>query len=196
MTAFVCLALAFLLGSLPFGYWLPLWLRHQDVRQMGSKNPGFSNVMRLFGWRLGVPVLVLDVAKGFSGSVLGLCAGNGSLDWGMAGGLLAVTGHMFSPFLRGRGGKGIATGLGALTPIYRSDLWLPLLAFFIGYSATRYVSLGSVLATFAFALISFSWKPYNTSIWIVSVSTVLSLAVIYKHRDNLSRILSGTERRL
>jgi glycerol-3-phosphate acyltransferase PlsY len=188
--------LSFLLGALPFGYWLPLWFRGQDIRNVGSKNPGFTNVARAFGWSLAVPVLVLDIAKGAAAAFLGLRAGAGSLDTAIIAGISAVCGHMFSPFLRFRGGKGIATGLGILIPIYRADLWLPLLAFLIAYGATRYVSLGSLLATVAFATLTVAWHPYNESPVTICAALLLSVVVFYRHRENIARILAGDERRL
>lgn len=192
----IACVLGFLTGSLPFGYWIPLWVRKEDIRKLGSKNPGFTNVARIFGWRVAVPVLALDVGKGTVASVLGFQLGEGSLEIAILAGFFAAMGHMFSPWLGFRGGKGIATGFGALIPIYRLDLSLPLLAFLLGFSVTRYVSLGSLLATFAFALITFSWKPYNESPLIILVALVISVVVFYKHRQNIARILSGTENRL
>jgi glycerol-3-phosphate acyltransferase PlsY len=192
----LAVVLSFCFGALPFGYWIPLWLKKQDIRTIGSKNPGFTNVARAFGWAFAAPVLLLDIGKGVAASLLGLWASGGSLELALMSGFFAVCGHMFSPFLGFKGGKGIATGLGVLIPIYKGDLWLPLLAFVVGYGATRYVSLGSLLATFAYAMITIAWAPYNQSLLTMGASLLVSALVFYRHRENIARILAGTERRL
>jgi glycerol-3-phosphate acyltransferase PlsY len=112
LTAVLCVALGFALGSLPFAVWLTRWLRRRDVRAVGDGNPGAANAWTLGGWRLGLAVLLLDVAKAAAGPAVGLFVFDVS-GWALVPVALApVLGHVFSPWLRFRGGKGIASTFG------------------------------------------------------------------------------------
>ncbi len=112
LTAILCAALGFVLGSLPFAVWLTRWSRRRDVRAVGDGNPGAANAWTLGGWRLGISVLLLDVAKAAAGPAVGLFV-LGLSGWALVPAALApVLGHVFSPWLRFRGGKGIASTFG------------------------------------------------------------------------------------
>jgi len=181
----------YLLGALPFGYWVPLLVRHEDIRTKGSGNVGASNVFRVYGRSLGIPVAVLDLAKGFAAASLGLWAG-GPLIGVLAAGA-AMIGHARPVFLRfEKGGKMVATAGGAtfalapLAAVCCVGLWL--LLFFV----TRYASLASIVTALGLAVfvVAFGY-PWP----IVAFGIGGAAAVIALHRQNIRRLLGGTEHR-
>ena len=146
--ALAAIAIGYLLGSLPFGYWAGR-LRGIDLRLAGSGNTGATNVMRVLGLKVGVPVMALDIAKGAAAVVVARELSSNDIVPVLAA-AAAVTGHMY-PFLLGfRGGKGVATGAGTMIALVP---WIGIAAFFLwlGLSlATRYVSIGSVVTAVAY----------------------------------------------
>jgi acyl phosphate:glycerol-3-phosphate acyltransferase len=181
----------YLLGSVPFGYVLPRLLRSEDVRQRGSGNVGASNVWRVYGPSLGTPVAVLDVAKGFVPAALGLWLGG---DWvGVLAGAAAMAGHARPVFLGfSKGGKMVATAGGvafALTPLAAVAC---LVIWLLVFAAFRFASVASIVA--ALALPVLSWA-FGASWPIVAFTAVAALGVVALHRQNIRRLLSGTEPR-
>jgi len=181
----------YLLGSVPFGYVLPRLIRGEDVRERGSGNVGASNVWRVSGPSLGVPVALLDVAKGFVPAALGLWLGG---DWvGVLAGAAAMVGHARPLFLGfSKGGKMVATAGGvafALAPLAAAcclALWL------VTFAAFRYASVSSMLAAVALPVLGYA---FGASWAIVAFMAVASLGVLVLHRQNVRRLLSGTEPR-
>ena len=181
----------YLLGALPFGYWLPLLLRGEDIRTQGSGNVGATNVFRVYGRRLGITVALLDVAKGFAAAALGLWAGGAVV--GVLAGAAAMIGHARPVFLRfQKGGKMVATAGGvflALAPLAMLSCVAVWLAVFV---VTRYASVASVVT--AVALVAF--VVLFGSDWPVVVFAVVgATAIVLLHRHNLSRLARGTEHR-
>ena len=182
---------AYLLGSIPFGYVLPRLLRGEDVRTRGSGNVGASNVWRVYGRSLGVPVALLDVAKGFVPALVGLEVGG---DWvGVLAGAAAMIGHARPVFLGfGKGGKMVATAGGvafALAPLVAAIclvLWLVVFALF------RYASLASMVTASALPLLCLA---FGSSWPVVGFTAVAAVGVVLLHRHNLRRLLAGTEPR-
>ena len=182
---------AYLLGSIPFGYVLPRLLRGEDVRTRGSGNVGASNVWRLYGRSLGVPVALLDVAKGFVPALVGLEVGG---DWvGVLAGAAAMIGHARPVFLGfGKGGKMVATAGGvafALAPLVAAIclvLWLVVFALF------RYASLASIVTASALPLLCLA---FGSSWPVVGFTALAAVGVVVLHRHNLRRLLAGTEPR-
>jgi acyl phosphate:glycerol-3-phosphate acyltransferase len=181
----------YLLGAMPFGYWVPLLVRHEDIRTKGSGNVGASNVFRVYGRSLGISVAVLDLAKGFAAASLGLWAG-GALIGVLAAGA-AMIGHARPVFLRfEKGGKMVATAGGAafalapLAAVCCVGMWLVL--FFV----TRYASLASIMTALGLALFvvlfGYPWP-------VVAFGVAGAAAVIALHRQNIRRLLGGTEHR-
>ncbi len=181
----------YLLGSMPFGYWVPRLVRREDIRTKGSGNVGASNVFRVYGRSLGIPVAALDLAKGFAAASLGLWAG-GALIGVLAAGA-AMIGHARPVFLRfEKGGKMVATAGGAtfalapLTAVCCVALWLAV--FFV----TRYASLASMVTAAGLAVFvvvfGYPWP-------IVAFGIAGAVAVIAMHRQNIRRLLGGTEHR-
>ena len=182
---------AYLLGSIPFGYVLPRLLRGEDVRTRGSGNVGASNVWRVYGRSLGVPVALLDVAKGFVPALVGLEVGG---DWvGVLAGAAAMIGHARPVFLGfGKGGKMVATAGGvafALAPLVAAIclvLWLVVFALF------RYASLASIVTASALPLLCLA---FGSSWPVVGFTALAAVGVVVLHRHNLRRLLAGTEPR-
>jgi glycerol-3-phosphate acyltransferase PlsY len=182
---------AYLLGSIPFGYFIPRLVRGEDVRTQGSGNVGASNVWRVYGRSLGIPVAVLDVAKGFVPALVGLEVGG---DWvGILAGAAAMIGHARPVFLGfSKGGKMVATAGGvalALAPLAALGC---LAVWLVTFGAFRYASLASMVAAAALPILS---AAFGASWPIVAFTAVAALAVLALHRHNIRRLLAGTEPR-
>jgi glycerol-3-phosphate acyltransferase PlsY len=202
LLAFSCLG-AFLAGSIPFGLLLMHLAGKGDVRAQGSGNIGATNVMRAGGKGLGLATLLLDTAKGFLPVALARAAGLGSDALPLVV-LAAVAGHMFTPWLKFKGGKGVATALGAVLACHPAMVVPAFAVFAAVLLLSRYVSLGSVLAAVTLFLTALglagSWalppQPPGTARWPGLLAWGLLVAlVIAKHRANLKRLANGTESR-
>jgi glycerol-3-phosphate acyltransferase PlsY len=191
MTELLAVLAGYFLGSLPFGYWLPRIFRGEDIRASGSGNVGASNVFRVYGRRLGTAVALLDVAKGFTAALIGLWAGGALV--GVLAGAAAMLGHARPIFLRfQKGGKMVATGGGAtfaLAPLVALccvGIWL------VVFLLTRYASLASIATALGLAVLvvafGYSWP-------VVAFGIAGTAAVIFVHRQNIRRLLGGTEHR-
>ncbi len=181
----------YLLGSLPFGYWLPRIFRGEDIRAGGSGNVGASNVFRVYGRRLGIAVALLDVAKGFTAALLGLWAGGALV--GVLAGAAAMIGHARPIFLRfQKGGKMVATAGGATFALAPLTAFLCIGVWLVVFILTRYASLASIATALALAvfvvLFDYPWP-------IVVFGITGAAAVILVHRLNIRRLLGGTEHR-
>jgi glycerol-3-phosphate acyltransferase PlsY len=195
----VCLGAvcAYLLGSIPTAVWVGKKFYNIDVREHGSGNAGTTNVLRVLGGRAAIPVLIIDVLKGFaavtfihlfSNSITPQAAGLIKITYGM----LAVVGHMYPIFAGFRGGKGVATMLGIAIAIQPMAVLVAVLVFGVMFAVTRVVSISSMSAGLAFALsvVLICHEPL-LSIRIFSVAVAVLL--IYTHRRNIRRLLNGTE---
>jgi len=197
-----CLA-AFLCGSIPFGLLLVKLAGKGDVRAHGSGNIGATNVSRVGGKALGIVTLLLDIAKGFLPVFLAKKAGVG-VDLLALMALAAVLGHVFTPWLKFQGGKGVATALGVILAADASLVLLPMGTFLFALWLTRHVSLGSILAaamvpvTPIIAITAYS--PLGASLLkdrgLVLPWLALAVLVIWKHRENILRLQAGTESKL
>jgi glycerol-3-phosphate acyltransferase PlsY len=191
VTELLVVPFAYLLGSLPFGYWLPRIFRGEDIRASGSGNVGASNVFRVYGRRLGAAVALLDVAKGFSAALLGLWAGGALV--GVLAGAAAMIGHARPVFLRfQKGGKMVATAGGAtfalapLTAFLCIGLWLAV------FVLTRFASLASIATALGLAVFSVIFDyPWPVTVFGIAGAA----AVILMHRQNIRRLMGGTEHR-
>ena len=192
----VVLALAYLLGSVPWGYILLRWRRGVDVREYGSGRIGMSNVLRTAGGKVAALVLLLDSGKGILAVILAreiidTTAGE------VAAGLLALLGHNWPIFLRFRGGRGIATGLGSLSMMAPIAAGIGALSFIPITLFSRYLSLGSILGVMitCLAMLGLALAGVYSSVYTL-YAFIGSAIIIYQHRDNIRRIRQGKERRL
>lgn len=189
----------YLLGGLPFGVWISRLFGKQDVRTAGSGNIGAANVWRVAGKTAGVATLVLDIAKGSVAVVLAEMIGSaeeGHSVVKLCGGSAAVLGHMFSPLLGFKGGKGVNTALGAFVILLPIETLIGVVVFLAVAFATRYISLGSILGSLTLASVIIYERFFGDNppppgyTWIC---VALFLLILYAHRQNIRRIMSGTE---
>ncbi len=186
--ALACLG-AFLCGSIPFGLLLVKLAGKGDVRSHGSGNIGATNVSRVGGKALGILTLLLDILKGFLPVFLAKNLGFGEFALSLLA-LAAVLGHVFTPWLKFQGGKGVATSLGVALA-FRATMVIPALGvFLVLVLAFRYVSLGSVMAALALPIILL-WQGATPLVLLLWAD--ISLIVIAKHHENIRRLLKGTE---
>ena len=183
------------LGAIPFGVVVTRLFGAKDPRKSGSGNIGATNVLRTSGWKSGVLTLLLDVLKGVAAILFARYVASrvpgASLEPIAA--LAAVLGHMYSPFTGFRGGKGVATGLGVFALLTPGPTALAALVFILVVAVTRYVSIGSMLAAATVPLAGF-WMNYSTV--VCTSSALISLLVIWKHQDNIGRLMRGEENRI
>ena len=191
LTAAALVALGYLLGSLPWGLWLPRLVRGVDIRMLGSGNTGATNVWRALGFKLGVAVALLDIAKGLAPALVARSL-EGDLVAVLAG-LAAMAGHWRPLFVRfGRGGKTVATtggvglGLAFFATLAAGGVWIAV------FLATRYASVASMASAATLPLFAFLFGAS----WPVLAFTVAgAVAVIVLHRTNIRRLRAGTENR-
>jgi glycerol-3-phosphate acyltransferase PlsY len=193
--AYVSIFVSYLLGSIPFGYLLVRIFKRQDIRQSGSGNIGATNVARSSP-ALGLLTLILDALKGLAAVALTRALFPGHTVLAAAAALAAILGHMFPVWLKFRGGKGVATGLGSFVLLAPKSI-LVLLGIFIAVVAVfRYVSLGSIIAVAALPFLAWALDGYRASPLAALFMAAASILVIAKHHENIARLLAGTENRL
>ena len=183
----------YLLGSLPFGY-LVARAKGVNIFEVGSKNPGATNVRRVLGTGPGNVVLFLDAAKGAAAVGWVLWLDGAQLELLQMIGLVAsVLGHSFSCFTGFRGGKGVATGAGGFAVLFPWGALIALGVFMACLAVSRFISLSSILAAITLPISAYS---LHRSPLLVGVSVVIALFVILRHRANIGRLLAGTENKI
>lgn len=192
MMGLVAVVVAFLVGGIPFGLFIVRLKSGKDVREHGSGNIGATNVLRTSGTGAGVITLVLDAAKGLFAVWLADTLTQGNVTWMSATALAVLLGHAFSPYLKFKGGKAVATFLGAfgyLTPV---PLLVVLLIFILVVATTRYLSLGSITGA---ALFPFACFIILHPEWPVLVAALgAGVLIVWRHAGNIERIRAGNER--
>ncbi|HYP13321.1 MAG TPA: glycerol-3-phosphate 1-O-acyltransferase PlsY [Bryobacteraceae bacterium] len=191
MINLLVLAAAFLIGGIPFGYLLVRLTRGTDVRSMGSGNIGATNVLRTSGGALGILTLLLDIAKGAFAVWLADKLTGGSITWMSLTALAVMFGHAFPVFLKFKGGKAVASFIGAFLYLMPLPLVACLLVFVVVVAISRYISLGSVLATGLFPLAVFLIE-HPPGI-VLLASAIAGAFIVFRHRANLQRIREGNE---
>jgi glycerol-3-phosphate acyltransferase PlsY len=202
-TALFLIAIACSCGSLPFGYWAGRF-KGIDIRKHGSGNIGATNVIRVLGKRTGAPVFALDMLKGlapvaFAEWWMRRCGSeeNAASLVAVCCAAAAVLGHMFTPWLGFKGGKGVATSAGALLGLAPLSLAFGFLAWIIVFGLTRYVALASIAAAVALPVaMALLMILRGTLNWVLlGLGIVMGVLVIVRHRSNIARLLKGTENR-
>jgi glycerol-3-phosphate acyltransferase PlsY len=182
---------AYLLGSIPFGYLIVRWQRGIDVRATGSGSIGATNVMRNLGIMGFVATFILDVGKGVLAVLLASKMTMGNPTWVAAAACAAVLGHCFPVWLKFRGGKGVATGVGVFIAIAPWQVILVLVIFALVVAIWRYISLGSIIATAAFPVLAYIMKhPPRQAVFGAAVAAAI---IIARHHANIVRLIKGTE---
>jgi glycerol-3-phosphate acyltransferase PlsY len=192
MTRIIAVIVAYLIGSIPFGYLIVRGKIGADIRETGSGGTGATNVSRRAGKVAGVVTLLLDALKG-SAAVL-VAAKLTHSDWWIAAAAIAVlVGHIFPVWLGFRGGKGVATGAGVFLVLAPMALLCAGVLFLAIVVATRYVSLGSMIA--AAMIPVFTWLQSDSHPLLVA-AVVGALLIVFAHRGNIGRLVQGTESRI
>lgn len=208
----VVILLSYLVGAIPSSLWVGKIAKGIDLRNYGSGNLGTTNTFRILGWQSGVVVGIIDLAKGFISayfiSQLGYTVGSGAVTipyWELgaflkiAAGISACVGHMYSPYARFDGGKGVLTAAGMLLGIEPVSVLLAAVVFTAVLLSTRYVSLASILASFLYPLFLLAlryWFGYDIDGSIIILAAVLAISIIIKHHSNIRRLRKGTENRI
>lgn len=195
-------AVAYFVGSIPFGFLTAKVVRGIDIRQHGSGNIGATNVGRVLGGRWGIVVLLLDLLKGLLPVLVvrGLLRDSSNVThWEVAAGVAAIAGHMFPCWLWFRGGKGVATALGVVLCLAP---WASLAAagmFAVTFAVFRIVSLASILAALSFAVVEMALlypKPFSADQWsLAAFSLLIPGLIVLRHRSNIARLMRGEEPR-
>jgi glycerol-3-phosphate acyltransferase PlsY len=201
-TLLLVAAVSYLLGSIPFGYLLVRIFRGEDVRLAGSGNIGATNVSRQSP-ALGVMTLLLDALKGAAavGLAIFVCSrisapkGFSFIVMSLAA-LFAVLGHIFPVWLKFRGGKGVATGLGSFAMIAPKSVFAAVGVFLAVVLLFRYVSLGSIAAVALFPLLVWLVHEYGDAPMAMGLISLASLVIVAKHHENIRRLFAGTENRI
>jgi acyl phosphate:glycerol-3-phosphate acyltransferase len=188
----IAIIAAYLIGSIPFALICARRWGAADLRLVGSGNLGAANVMRASGVTAGVVVAALDVAKGAASVWLAERFGPGPL-LPAAAGVAAIVGHIYPVWLRFRGGKGVATACGVFSVLTPVALPPALAIFAVAVWATKYISLGSVLASVALPPLAYA---LGASLPAVIAACAASAIIVFRHRSNVVRLRTGTERRL
>jgi glycerol-3-phosphate acyltransferase PlsY len=193
--------IAYLLGSIPFGYIIVRLKTGSDIRASGSGNIGATNVLRSGGKGLGLATFALDVVKGAAAVLLAAAIAPHVLPmvpqrnveaWAA---LFAVLGHMFPVWLKFRGGKGVATGFGVFMVAAPWAALAAITLFFIVFGLTRYVSLGSILGAASFPIFAYFLVRGPRPAFFIAVQAIVALLIIVKHHPNIRRLLAGNEHR-
>jgi glycerol-3-phosphate acyltransferase PlsY len=192
--AIAWLAGAYLVGSIPTSYWVARGFGGIDLRAFGSGNLGATNLYRAMGWKAAVPVALFDILKGTAPVLLAQRYAGGPPAWPLVVGVAAVAGHVFSPLVRFKGGKGVATAAGVFLALAPLSLLVALLTWVVVLRLSGYVSLGSMVAAAAFvASVPLLYAGRPATLWAAVLTLVF---IVFTHRTNIRRLLAGTESRL
>jgi acyl phosphate:glycerol-3-phosphate acyltransferase len=188
----VGVVLAYLIGSVPFALIIAKRWGAPDLRRAGSGNLGAANVLRTSGVTAGVLVALLDIGKGAAGVLLASRL-DGSTATPAVAGVAAIVGHIYPVWLRFRGGKGVATACGVFAALAPVAMPIALTVFVVSAWITKYISVGSVLASAALPAIAYAM---GAPLPIVSAAAAAATLIVFRHRSNIARVWLGTERRI
>jgi glycerol-3-phosphate acyltransferase PlsY len=192
LTLLLAGAIAYLLGSISFSYIFTKKIKGEDIREKGSGNAGTTNMLRSYGWSMGLLTLACDVLKGVCAAFIGLWLA-GEMGLYLAG-VLAVVGHNFSCFLKFRGGKGIAATTGVLLVIQPIPTMIIFGICVLIVILTKIMSVGSMIGLIASAVIAFFISNANLY-WNIAV-LIIAVLGMFSHRENIVRLVRGNERKL
>ena len=193
LRVFLYLILSYLCGAIPFGYLVAKLFKNVDIRTVGSKNPGATNVYRTISKPLGVLTLILDILKGFIPVYLVTILMPDFYWMTISVSFVTIMGHIFTVFLRFKGGKGVATACGAFLALNPLAILLCFVIFVVVLAISRYVSLSSIVAAI---MLPISLYLLNSLPEIVVFAGMMSILVIIRHMSNIKRLLNGTENKI
>jgi glycerol-3-phosphate acyltransferase PlsY len=190
----ISIPLAYLLGSIPFGYLLVKIFRKQDIRTTGSGNIGATNVARSGAKGLGIATLLLDCGKAFLAVKIAQHLAPGNYDLATVAAVAAILGHVYPIWLGFRGGKGVASALGVFLALSPAAAGCTFAIFLVIFLITRYVSLASIIGSAFFPVFGLYFAPVRTPI-VIAGFLFIPLLIILKHHENIRRLRNGTENR-
>lgn len=191
MKFFLLMITAYLFGAIPSGVWIGKIFKNIDVRNYGSKNSGATNCYRVMGAKLGLLVLLCDILKGLIPMVI-ISKYLGNSNSIIIFALIIILAHTYSCFISFKGGKGVATSLGVFLFLAPYAILILIVAFFLVLFTTRYVSLASIISAVLLPVAVFLTDKTD-NIYLFILSLLIGMFVIYRHKTNISRLLSGTE---
>ncbi len=191
--ALLALAIAYLAGAIPFGYLLVKWKTGADVRGAGSGNIGATNVLRTTGRGAGIATLLLDILKGYFAVWLAGRLTNQDPLWMSLAALAVMAGHAYPVFLKFRGGKAVASFVGAFACLTPAALGAALVVFAVVVAKTRFISLGSIVSAAVFPL--GVWLILQPPAPVFLASLAAATFILYRHSSNVARLRAGTENR-
>ena len=198
MITILLMVIAYILGSVPNALWIGKVFKGIDIREHGSRNTGSTNAARVFGAKLGILTLILDVSKGLVPTLMAILLKAdffenltriSNLDYVLVG-ICAILGHVFSIFMNFKGGKAVATTLGVFLILVPKAILFAAIVFFVVFAISRYVSLSSVLA--AISLPIFIYFLYQQIIYVI-LGILIAILIVVKHKSNIGRLKNGTE---
>jgi acyl phosphate:glycerol-3-phosphate acyltransferase len=190
----LCLVASYLIGAIPTSYVAARMFGGIDLRQHGSKNLGATNLYRVLGWRFALPVGLIDAAKGAIPVLLFAPLASDSELFALVCGITAVVGHVYSVFVRFKGGKGVATAAGVMLALTPVALAVSLVVWLVLVYLTGYVSVGSIASAAIFPLAVYLLEHPSTP-EILWLDVGVAAGIIWLHRGNIQRLLHGTENR-
>ncbi|NLV18006.1 MAG: glycerol-3-phosphate 1-O-acyltransferase PlsY [Bacteroidetes bacterium] len=200
-TYIILIVTAYILGSIPSAVWAGRFFHGVDVREHGSGNAGTTNVIRVLGWKTGIPVLIIDMIKGWAATMLPALfhiaepESTNIIVFQIIAGLTAITGHIFPVFAGFRGGKGVATMFGVLIGIHPLLTLACFGVFLVVFASTGIVSVSSMSAGIAFPVLLLTvFHTPSDALKIFSV--IIGIALIITHRKNIGRLIRGEEKKL
>jgi acyl phosphate:glycerol-3-phosphate acyltransferase len=191
MMGLLAIVLAYVIGGIPFGYLLVRWKTGQDVRTMGSGNIGATNVVRTTGRTVGIVTLLLDIAKGWVAVWLAALLTHSDIAGMSAAALAVILGHAYPVMLKFKGGKAVASFIGAFLYLSPLALLAVLLVFILVVWRSRFISLGSIIAagTLPLAVYLIQHPPFP----VLAASLLSGAFIVYRHRPNIQRLREGSE---
>ena len=193
MLGLLAVAIAYLVGGIPFGFLLVKFTKGADVRESGSGNIGATNVLRTTGRAAGVATLLLDIAKGYLAVWLAAELTGGAPEWTSLAALAVMAGHAYPVFLKFQGGKAVATFIGAFAYLTPLPLAAVLVLFIAVVAVTRYISAASILAA---AMFPFGvWIILHPPVQVTAAAFLAGAFIVYRHKSNWARLRAGAENR-
>ena len=195
----LCSILSYLLGSIPTSFLMGKLMKGIDIRKHGSGNVGATNALRVLGTKIGIITLLIDIVKGFFAVQIGKQLVSEPTNLFLIGtGLLAIIGHIFTIFLKFKGGKGVATSAGVFIALSPLPVAIALIVFVVTVWISKYVSLGSMLAAFVFFLVELIVNVKNrfADVELLIFIFLIMLFIIIRHKTNIKRIIDGNENRI
>ena len=196
----ICPIIAYFIGSIPFGFLITKFIKGVDIRQIGSGNPGATNVARALGKPYGILVFILDMLKGFLPVYFfdRLFSGYGHNLSLILCGVGVICGHTFPIFLGFKGGKAAATGCGVFMWLAPVPIFISVTVWLLIVAVSKYISLGSMLSSVVLVVsqIVLGKDPFGSGLYLTLFSIFISVLIIIRHKPNIKRILNGTESKI